>query len=85
MKNKPRDSKGKILRKGDTIKLLNISLELFLGSDEVGQKALRGEIGSTHLIQDFSEYGKLKLEIHDMNNMPRTILISPLSVIRIIS
>ena len=71
------------LKKGDTVKLIGIPLELFLGRTEAEQNILRAQIGNMHLIQDFNQHGKLKLEFYDKNDMPHTILISTSCVTRI--
>ncbi len=84
MNKKLKDHQGKPLKKGDTVKLLNIPLELFLGLTETEQKILRAEIGNMHLIQGSSGHRKIKLEFHDTNYVLRTILIDPSCVIRIL-
>lgn len=84
MNKKLKDHQGKPLKKGDTVKLLNIPLELFLGLTETEQKILRAEIGNMHLIQGSDRHRKIKLEFHDTNYVLRTILIDPSCVIRIL-
>ena len=84
MNKKLKDHQGKPLKKGDTVKLIHIPLELFLGLNEIEQNTLRAEIGNIHLIQGPSGHGKIKLEFHDANYVLRTILIDPSCVIRIL-
>ena len=77
------DCQGQAIRKGDTVKLVDIPLELFLGLSESEQKTLRAAIGKTHLIQNASQYGKLKLEFFDARGTSHTIFIRPACVTRI--
>ncbi len=84
MNKKLTDHQGKPLKKGDTVKLLNIPLELFLGRTETEQNTLRAEIGKMHLIQSADRHGKIKLEFHDANYIPHTIQIDPSCVTRIL-
>lgn len=77
------DRHGKTIRKGDTVKLIDIPLELLLGLTELEQKTLRGEIGKMHLIQSANQHGKLKLEFFDARGIPHTIFIRPSCVTRI--
>lgn len=77
------DRHDNLLRKGDTVRLIDIPLELFLGLTESEQKILRAEIGNMHLIQSSDRQGKIKLEFYDFKGATRTILINPHCVARI--
>ncbi len=77
------DHKGTLLRKGDTVKLLTLPLEMFLGLPESEQKVLRAEIGKKHLIQGSVGQGKIKLEFYDVHGALHAILINPSCVTRI--
>ena len=77
------DQKGTLLRKGDTVKLLALPLEMFLGLTESEQKILRAEIGKKHLIQGSGGQGKIKLEFYDVHGALHAILINPSCVTRI--
>jgi hypothetical protein len=77
------DRHGSPIRKGDTIKLVDIPLELFLGLSESEQKTLRAEIGKMHLIQSANQLGKLELEFFDARGISHTIFIRPACVTRI--
>ena len=77
------DHKGTHLRKGDTVKLLALPLEMFLGLPESEQKVLRAEIGKKHLIQGSGGQGKIKLEFYDAHGALHAILINPSCVTRI--
>jgi len=77
------DRQGQAIRKGDTVKLVDIPLELFLGLSESKQKTLRAEIGRMHLIQSTDQHGKLKLEFFDARSASHTIFIRPACVTRI--
>lgn len=77
------DRHGNPIRKGDTAKLVDIPLELFLGLTEPEQKTLRDEIGKTHLIQSAKQHGKLELEFFDARGISHTIFIRPTCVTRI--
>jgi hypothetical protein len=65
------DRYGNSLKKGDTVKLIDIPLELFLGRTETEQNILRAEVGNNHLIQS-------------ADDIPHTILISTSCVTRIL-
>lgn len=78
------DHQGSLLRKGDTVKLLALPLEMFLGLTEPEQKTLRAEIGKKHLIQGPSSQGKIKLEFYDAHGALHAILINPSCVTRIL-
>jgi len=78
------DRYGNSLKKGDTVKLIDIPLELFLGRTETEQNILRAEVGNNHLIQSFNRHGKLELEFYDADDIPHTILISTSCVTRIL-
>ena len=77
------DHKGTLLRKGDTVKLLTLPLEMFLGLPESEQKILRAEIGKKHLIQGSGGQGKIKLEFYDAHGSLHAIFINPSCVTRI--
>lgn len=77
------DRHGRSIRRGDTVKLVDIPLELFLGLAEPEQKTLRAEIGKMHLIQSANQHGKLKLEFFDARGIPHIIFIRPACVTRI--
>ena len=78
------DRYGRTIRKGDTVKLVDIPLELLLGLTESEQKTLRAAIGKMHLIQSASQHGKLKLEFLDARGIiSHTIFIRPSCVTRI--
>lgn len=77
------DRLGNLIRIGDTVKLADIPLELFLGLSESEQKRLRAEIGKLHLIQSANQHGKLKLEFFDARGASHTIFIRPTCVTRI--
>ena len=77
------DRNGCPVRKGDTVKLVDIPLELFLGLTESEQKTLRDEIGKTHLIHSAKQYGKLELEFFDARGASHTIFIRSTCVTRI--
>jgi hypothetical protein len=77
------DRHGKPLRKGDTVKLIDIPLGLFLGLTENEQNTLRAEIGNKHLIQSSDRHGKIRLEFYDAKGTLHTILISSTCVVRI--
>ena len=78
------DRHGRPIRRGDTVKLVDIPLELFLGLTEPEQKTLRASIGKAHLIQSASQHGKLKLEFSDARGASHTIFIRPTCVTRIL-
>ena len=78
------DNQGRSLKKGDTVKLQAIPLELLLELTEAEQDLLRAEIGNKYLIQGLDAHGKIKLEFHDANDMLHTILIDPSCVTRIL-
>ena len=78
------DRHGGPIRKGDTVKLVDIPLELFLGLSEPEQKTLRAEIGKMHLIQSTNQHEKLKLEFFDARGGSHTIFIRPACVTRIL-
>ena len=77
------DNQGSPLKKGDTVKLQAIPLEVLLELTETEQEILRAEIGNEYLIQDLTKHGKIKLEFHDENDMFHSILISASCVTRI--
>ena len=77
------DRHGQPIRSGDTVRLVDIPLELFLGLSESEQKILRTEIGKKHLIQSSNQHGKLKLEFFDARGISYTIFIRPACVTRI--
>ena len=77
------DRHGRPIRRGDTVKLVDIPLELFLGLSESEQKILRAEIGKKHLIQSDNQHGKLKLEFFDAKGTSYIIYIRPACVTRI--
>jgi hypothetical protein len=77
------DCQGQAIRKGDTVKLVDILLELFLGRSESEQKTLRAEIGKIHLIQNTNPNGNLKLEFFDVRGVSHTIFIRLARVTRI--
>ena len=77
------DRHGHPIRSGDTVKLIDIPLELFLGISESEQKILRAEIGKMHLIQSSNQHGKLKLEFFDARGISYIIFIRPTCVTRI--
>ncbi len=77
------DRHGQTIRRGDTVKLIDIPLELLLGLTELEQKTLRGEIGKMHLVQNANQYGKLKLEFFDRRGISRSIFIRPSCVSRV--
>ena len=77
------DRYGRPIRRGDTVKLVDIPLELFLGLSESEQIILRTEIGKMHLIQSANQHGKLKLEFFDARGIYRIIFIRPACVTRI--
>jgi hypothetical protein len=77
------DRHGHPIRRGDTVKLVDIPLELFLGLSESEQKTLRAEIGKMHLIQSANQLGKLELEFFDARGISHTIFIRPACVTRI--
>ena len=77
------DNQGSPLKKGDTIKLQAIPLELLLKHTEAEQEILRAQIGNEYLIQDSDKHGKIKLEFHDENDMFHSILVSASCVTRI--
>ena len=54
------DRHGKTIRKGDTVQLVDIPLELLLGLTESEQKILRAEIGNMHLIFVSGSTGRVK-------------------------
>jgi len=78
------DHQGSLLRKGDTVKLLTLPLEMILGLTEPEQKTLRAEIGKKHLIQGSGGQGKIKLEFYDAHGALHAILINPSCVTRIL-
>jgi hypothetical protein len=78
------DNQGSPLKKGDTIKLQAIPLELLLEHTEAKQEILRAQIGNEYLIQDSDKHGKIKLEFHDENDMFHSILVSASCVTRIL-
>ncbi len=84
MDKKLTDSQGSPLKKGDTIKLQAIPLELLLEHTEAEQEILRAQIGNEYLIQDSDKHGKIKLEFHDENDMFYSILVSASCVTRIL-
>jgi len=77
------DRHGHPIRNGDTVKLVDIPLELFLGISESEQNILRAEIGKMHLIQSANQHGKLKLEFFDSRGISYIIFIRPTCVTRI--
>ena len=77
------DRQGKIIRKGDTVLLVDIPLELFLGITESEQRTLRAEIGKIHLIQNTNQHGNLELEFFDAKGISHAIFIRPSCVTRI--
>ena len=77
------DRHGKAIRKGDTVQLVDIPLELLLGLTESEQNIIRAEIGKMHLIQSANQHGKLKLEFFDARGISHTIFIRPSCVTRI--
>ena len=77
------DRQGQAIRKGDTVKLVDMPLELFLGLTESEQKTLRAAIGKTHLIQNTNQHGRLKLEFFDAKGISHIIFIRPACVTRI--
>ena len=83
MNKKIFDRYGTSLRKGDTVQLIDLPLELFLGRTENEQNILRAEIGKTHLIQSCNPHGKLKLDFYDVDGIPHSVLISTSCVKRI--
>jgi hypothetical protein len=64
------------LKKGDTVKLLDILLGLSLGLTEIEKELLSAEIGNTNFIQCSDRHGKIKLEFYDANFVLHTILIN---------
>ena len=84
MDKKLTDNQGRSLKKGDTVKLQAIPLELLLELTEAEQEILRAEIGNEYLIQDSDRHGKIKLEFYDANHMLHTILVGPSCVARIL-
>jgi hypothetical protein len=77
------DRHGMVIRKGDTVKLLDIPLGLLLGRTESEQNALREAIGNRHLVQSYNQHGKIELEFYDARGIPHTIFINPACVTRI--
>jgi len=77
------DRLGNPIRRGDTVKLVDIPLELFLELSESEQKRLRAEIGKIHLIQRANQYEKLELEFFDARGASHTIFVRPACVTRI--
>ncbi len=82
--NKYFDHQGTLLRKGDTVKLLTLPLEMFLGLTESEQNILRAQIGKKHLIQEPGGQGKIKMEFYDAHGALHAILINPSCVTRIL-
>jgi len=83
MNKKLVDFQGKLLKKGDIVRMLEIPQDLFSELPEAQHAALRAETGKVHLIQSFDDYGRIELEFHDENYTPHTIRINPSYVARI--
>lgn len=73
-----------VIKKGDTVKLVDMPLELLFERTENEQNTLRVEIGSMHLIQSSILHGKIELELYNVKGIPNTIFISPSCVTRIL-
>lgn len=84
MGEKITDRNGNSLKRGDTVKLIDLPLELFLGRTEPEQNILRAEIGNTHFIQNINQHGKIKLVFYDEDGTSHSILISASCVARIV-
>ena len=56
--------------------------ELFLKFPDTQHVSLRAEVRNVHLIQSFSETGRIELEIHDERYTPHTIWVDPSCVTR---